>query len=345
MALTAEERKTDLVNRLAAEGRARVGEALADSAEQFIRRYFALVAPDDIIYTSIETLLGGALSLWEFGATRQPGKAKVRIYNPTVEEHGWTLEHTVIEVINDDMPFLVDSVSAEINRRERNIHLLLHPVVRVRRDANGNRVEVTTTQAAPTNAVVESTMHVEIDQETDPAEIELLRSSIERILGEVRLSVADFKAMRAQLKTLVAELEGAKLPMPAEEVDEAREFLKWLDDGNFVFLGYRRYAFETRDNKDFLPAVPESGLGILREMRAESVKRSDVSPIAISERRASLTCVTAEGVEPSSPTLQISGGCVSALAAKKIREPAISSAGIAPPFHRIAGAPPRTPIL
>src|SRR5207237_5587887 len=67
----------------------------------------------------------------------------------------------------------------------------------------------------------------------------------------------------------------AKLPMPAEEVDEAREFLKWLDDGNFVFLVYRRYAFETCDNTDFLPAVPESGLGILREMRPESVKRSE----------------------------------------------------------------------
>src|SRR5438128_1535439 len=277
MALSAEERKTDLVNRLAAEARVRVGEALADSAEQFVRRYFALVAPDDIIYAAFDTLLGGALSLWEFGARRQPGLAKVRIYNPTVQEHGWTLEHTVIEVINDDMPFLVDSVSAEVNRRERNIHLLLHPVVRVRRDHDGNRIEVTATHTAPTDAIVESTMHVEIDQETDAGEIELLRSSIERILAEVRLSVADFRAMRAQLKSLVGELEGAKLPMPAEEVEEAREFLKWLDDGNFVFLGYHRYAFETHGDKDFLPAVPESGLGILREMRAESVKRSEVA--------------------------------------------------------------------
>ena len=252
MALSAEERKTDLVNRLAAEARVRVGEALADSAEQFVRRYFALVAPDDIIYAAFDTLLGGALSLWEFGARRQPGLAKVRIYNPTVQEHGWTLEHTVIEVINDDMPFLVDSVSAEVNRRERNIHLLLHPVVRVRRDHDGNRIEVTATHTAPSDAIVESTMHVEIDQETDAGEIELLRSSIERILAEVRLSVADFRAMRAQLKSLVSELEGAKLPMPAEEVEEAREFLKWLDDGNFVFLGYRRYAFETHGDKDFL---------------------------------------------------------------------------------------------
>src|SRR5437667_6234456 len=113
MTLTAEDRKADLVNRLATEARARVADDKEDSAEQFVRRYFALVAPDDIIYTSFDTLLGGALSLWEFGKVRQPGKAKIRLFNPTPETNGWALEHTVIEIINDDMPFLVDSVSAE----------------------------------------------------------------------------------------------------------------------------------------------------------------------------------------------------------------------------------------
>src|SRR6059058_2615309 len=116
MIMTPEQRKSDLVDRLASEAQERVGDEQADSAEQFIRRYFALVAPDDIIYTSFETLLGGALSLWEFGAQRQPGVPKVRLFNPTAENNGWGLEHTVIEVVNDDMPFLVDSVSTEINR-------------------------------------------------------------------------------------------------------------------------------------------------------------------------------------------------------------------------------------
>src|SRR5213595_2634244 len=134
MTLTAEDRKADLVNRLATEARLRVADGQADSAEQFVRRYFALVAPDDIIYTSFDTLLGGALSLWEFGGERKPGAEKVRLFNPSMEKNGWGLEHTVLEVVNDDMPFLVDSVTAEINRRERNIHMLLHPVMRVRRD-------------------------------------------------------------------------------------------------------------------------------------------------------------------------------------------------------------------
>jgi len=110
--MTPEQRKADLVDRLATEAQKRVGDTQAESAAAFVRRYFALVSPDDIIYTSFETLLGGALSLWQFGEIRQAGVPKVRLFNPTIEANGWALEHTVIEIVNDDMPFLVDSVSA-----------------------------------------------------------------------------------------------------------------------------------------------------------------------------------------------------------------------------------------
>ena len=275
MALTAEQRKSDLVDKLVAEARGRVAPNLADSVEQFVRRYFALVAPDDIIYSTPETLLGGALSLWELGAKRQPGVPIVRLFNPTQEANGWGLEHTVIEIVNDDMPFLVDSVSAEINQRERKIHLLLHPVIRVRRDHDGNRVEITDTQSAPSDALTESYMHVEIDQETEPAELETLRTSIERILALVRMAVTDFHAMRDRLKADIAELDHSNPPMAPEEVAEARKFLEWLDDGNFVFLGFRRYRFETHGGEDFLPADQESGLGILRQMLETSKERSN----------------------------------------------------------------------
>src|SRR3954463_4539288 len=273
MIMTPEQRKADLVDRLASEARKRVADAQAESAEAFVRRYFALVAPDDIIYSAFETLLGAALSLWQFGEIRNVGAPKVRLFNPTVEANGWGLEHTVIEILNDDMPFLVDSVSAEVTRLGRNIHLLLHPVVRVRRDAGGRRAELTSTQEATIDAIVESYMHIEIDQESDSAELDAMRASLERVLHDVRAAVTDWQAMRAQLRADVAELEHAKLPMPQEEVKEAREFLEWLDKGNFILLGFRRYAFETRDDKDYLPPIAESGLGILREFRKGSAER------------------------------------------------------------------------
>ncbi|HEX9981660.1 MAG TPA: NAD-glutamate dehydrogenase [Thermoanaerobaculia bacterium] len=295
MTITAEQRQVDLIDRLAAEARNRVSSELGESAEHFIRRYFAHVAPDDVIYTSFDTLIGSALSLWEFGFQRTPGVAKVRLFNPTVETNGWATEHTVLEIVNDDMPFLVDSVTAEINSRDRKLHLLLHPIIRARRDAQGNRVEITDTLAAPTDAIVESYMHVEIDQETEPQELEAIRASLERILEQVRLAVRDWREMRLRLAADIAELETAKLPMPAEEVREAREFLRWLDDGNFVFLGHRRYQFETRDGRDFLRPMSETGLGILSNIRPESVDRGG-APLSVEfseyARRKDLIIIT-----------------------------------------------------
>src|SRR5882672_12285057 len=277
MTVAAEDRKVDLVDRLATEARARVDAGEAESAEQFVRRYFALVAPDDIIYTSFDTLLGGALSLWEFGKDRQPGTPKVRLFNPTIEKNGWALEHTIIEVVNDDMPFIVDSVTAEINRRERNIHLLLHPVFQTK------------------DGVMQSYMHLEIDQVTDREEMDHICKSIEKVLADVRVAVADWRTMRQRLAENIKELEEKKLPMPPEEVDEAKAFLKWLDDGNYIFLGFRRYGFETRGGRDYLPAKPETGLGILREMRTESTERSDqpLSPeFSAYARRKDLLIIT-----------------------------------------------------
>jgi glutamate dehydrogenase len=295
MTITAEQRQVDIIDRLAAEARKRVPADQAESVEPFVRRYFAHVAPDDVIYTSFETLLGGALSLWEYGAERVPGTPKVRLFNPTPDVNGWGLEHTVVEIINDDMPFLVDSVTAEIRRRDKQIHLLLHPVIRTRRDGTGRRLEITDTLHAPPDATVESYMHVEIDQETEPSELESIRAALEQIFAEVTLVVRDFRAMREHLQTDADELETAKLPMPAEEVAEAKEFLRWLDNGNFIFLGYRRYTFETRDDGDYLRPVPGSGLGMLSAIRPESVERGD-RPLSVEfsqyARRKDLIIIT-----------------------------------------------------
>ena len=273
MTITAERRQIDIIDRLAAEAKRLVSGELGTSAEMFVRRYFTNVAPEDVIYTAFDTLLGGVLSLWNFGMKRTPGKPKVRLFNPTDAVDGWDLQHTVIEIVNDDMPFLVDSVTAEIRRRERQIHLLLHPVVQVRRGAGGNLVEVT--EKPSPDGIAESYMHVEIDQETEPAELEAIRASLEEIFEEVALAVRDWPEMRARLTADIAEIQAGKLPMPAEEVTEGKAFLQWLDDGNFIFLGHRRYTFDTRDGRDYLRPAPETGLGILSSMRPESVERGN----------------------------------------------------------------------
>ena len=97
----------------------------------FARSYFERVDPEDIAARSVEDLYGALLSHWQFARKRDSGTAKVRVFNPGAGEHGWASRHTVIEVVNDDMPFLVDSASMEINRQALTLHLIVHPIFAV----------------------------------------------------------------------------------------------------------------------------------------------------------------------------------------------------------------------
>ena len=99
-----------------------------------MREYYRWVPPEDLVGRDALDLYGAALAHWKFLEQRAPGEAKVRVYNPSFEQHGWQSTHTVVEMATDDMPFLVDSVTMALTRRSHGIHLLLHPVVRARRD-------------------------------------------------------------------------------------------------------------------------------------------------------------------------------------------------------------------
>ncbi len=130
MSARSEPRKDELIDRIVALARARLG-AKSGLAEAFLRRFYANVALEDLAASPVEDLYGAAIALWQFGKTRAVGQAKVRVHTPRLAEHGWTSTHSVVEIVNDDMPFLVDSVIAELNRRELSVHLVIHPIVRV----------------------------------------------------------------------------------------------------------------------------------------------------------------------------------------------------------------------
>jgi glutamate dehydrogenase len=275
---TLEERKQALIDTLVGMVAGKVpGETAAD-VEEWVRQYYNLLAPADMVYTQPATLLGGALSLWQFGAERAPDTARVRVFNPHLDAEGWETNHTILEVANDDMPFLVDSVMAELNRMERYIHVVIHPVVRVFRDAKGRRTGIARRgSSVPKGAVEiqESYMHIEFDQETTASDLEEIRRNIERVLEDVRLAVRDWQSMQAKLIEVVDRIESERkyLTIPSDEIDESLEFLRWLADDHFVFLGYRRYDFKVEDGKEFLRIVPESGLGVLSQIRTESEDR------------------------------------------------------------------------
>ena len=116
MAARAEQRKDEIIDGLAAQLATRLGGNEAEIAERFVRAYFRNVAPEDLTERDPLDLYGAALAQLRFSEERPAGEVKLRVYNPKLEQHGWQSTHTVVEIVNDDMPFLVDSVSIELNR-------------------------------------------------------------------------------------------------------------------------------------------------------------------------------------------------------------------------------------
>ncbi|MDZ5646927.1 NAD-glutamate dehydrogenase [Nitrospirillum sp. BR 11828] len=265
MALKAEQRKSELTEQIAAKVRDRLAREKAGPAERFVRQFYANVPPDDILRSSSDELYGAAIAMWQFGAVRKPETAQVRVCNPKVEQDGWHAPHTVVEIVNDDMPFLVDSVSAELNRHGLTVHLVIHPVVKVRRDADGRLVELYEPHAAPADAKAESFMHVEVDQQTSPELLEKVRAGLVRVLADVRAAVEDFEAMRSRVAETIADSQKANQPLDAAEVAEGLDFLRWVDDDHFIFLGVREYRFGKEDGQDTLDILSGAGLGILRD--------------------------------------------------------------------------------
>jgi glutamate dehydrogenase len=254
-----DEAKSAVLEATVARARERIDGPEADELERFVRRYYEHVAPEDLVERSDLDLCGAALAHWSQLRFRSPGEAKVHVYTPNVEEHGWECTHTVVETVVDDMPFLVDSVSMELTRHGSGIHLVIRPILDVQRDDDGQLLAVESGNGRP-----ESLIHVEIDRQTERAVLEQLRDDLLRVLGDVRAAFEDWPAMRQRVLEIGDELSQGPLSDHAEAA-EARELLAWMGEGNFIFLGYREYDIRSEDGEDVLRAVPGSGLGILRE--------------------------------------------------------------------------------
>ncbi|MBC9725481.1 NAD-glutamate dehydrogenase [Streptomyces sp. TRM68367] len=237
-----------------------------ESVLAFLQRYYRHTAPEDLTDRDPVDVFGAAVSHYRLAENRPQGTANVRVHTPTVEENGWTCSHTVVEVVTDDMPFLVDSVTNELTRQGRGIHVVIHPLFIARRDVTGQLIEVLSDPEdgdRPHDAHTESWIHVEIDRETDRADLKQITADLLRVLSDAREAVEDWEKMRDAATRLADGLLEEPVPgdLPGPQVDEARELLRWLADDHFTFLGYREYELRGDDS---LAAVPGTGLGILR---------------------------------------------------------------------------------
>jgi glutamate dehydrogenase len=217
-------------------------------------------------------------------AQRQPGRAQIRIAR--FEQPGCS--GTLVEIINDDMPFLLDSTLAELNERGYPVALVAHPILAVERDPGGALVRLLGASAGREMAPVqrESLLHIHIGRLLDDSDIASLETSLKEIFADIRAAVTDWMPMRTRLAEIATRYRAAPPLLPADEIAEAVQFLDWLLADNFAFLGMREYRFP--DAAISAEPIPSEGLGILRDPDVKVLRRGRELVVMTPEIRAFL---------------------------------------------------------
>jgi len=254
---------TTTVAAIVADLKGRLSTARNTALHPLIGRFFRRVESEELALRSDHEWAALMLGLIDLSATRPGGRPLVRVFNPTRSEHGFESTHTVIQVVNDDMPFLVDSVSIAINRVGAALHSVVHPVAWVERDAAGHLIATYEDSESP-RAQAESYMHIEVDRRAEAEQLLGLKDTVLRALADVRATVTDWEAMRARARSIAEELKTRAMPIDDANRAEAVEFMQWLADNHFTFLGFREYRVAPGADGEVLAAVENSGLGILR---------------------------------------------------------------------------------
>lgn len=232
----------------------------------FIAAYFENTDPDEITARGAATLFALANAHWRlFDSPREAQQPKIRVFNPSLAEDGFVSEHTVVQIVNDNMPFLVDSVTMAINRTGRTAHWIVHPMMSVTRNADGSIATASTVAAAVAegrNDPVESLILVECDRIVSAADQQALIDDLMRVLADVRAAVDDWEVMLARVNGLTVASE--RFSKGNDAHSEGIAFLRWLEDKHFTFLGARDYELKRNGHQVSLVALPDTGLGILR---------------------------------------------------------------------------------
>ena len=231
--------------------------------EAFLSAYFENTDPDELQMRGVAKLYALAQAHWRLlEVARSPACPNIRIFNPSLAEDGFESDHTVVQIVNDNMSFLVDSVTMAINSTGRTAHWIVHPLMRVARNAQGllrDDASIVSATVAGHELPVESLILLECDRIVSSEQQQALLADLQRVLTDVRLAVSDHAAMLERLRLLYTASEKW-----SGNINEGAAFLRWLEAGNFNFLGARNYDLRQDAEHAKLVALADTGLGILR---------------------------------------------------------------------------------
>ncbi|MGM0525459.1 MAG: NAD-glutamate dehydrogenase [Pseudomonadota bacterium] len=247
----------------------KVSSSQSSLVQEFAKRLYRNIASDDLSHRNDSDMYGAVLGLWHSFNEYKPGdKALIKVYNPDVPNDGWESPHTIIEIIQSDMPFMVDSVRMALQRMGITTHLLLHMPISHKRDADNQVTEMLKPGTRADNDV-DTVFLIEIDRQTDKEEIKTIRKELISVMEEISLAVNDWKTMRERLDTVADGVAGEQYPGSKKQKQEIQKFLSWLADDNFTLVGYRSYDLKPVKGDYELKQVKNSSLGLMRNSESD----------------------------------------------------------------------------
>lgn len=266
-------KKSEIIDRIEAEIRDNFSASEAQHISNLTHLYFQDALKEDMINEPIENLYGTIICLWDFLQQRTGSQPKVRVYNPNFEEHSWQSTHTVIEILTDDMPFLVSSFNMALVRLGHTIHLTAHPVISVKRNKKG---ELENVADKLSNASTEALMRFEIDRLSDINLLDEIKDELLASLADVKKTVADWSQMKNKLDEAITASEKITHLKDKDNHQENLDFLRWVGNNHFTFIGFRAYDLVKEKDETHLKLVEGSGLGTFRDAHDKKVKRDIV---------------------------------------------------------------------
>lgn len=264
----------------------RISDLAADSphlSEAMAHFLYQRVDGEDLARLDIPARSRFAADACTFMQVRAPGKPKIRI----LPLEGGT-SGTLVEIINEDMPFLLDSTLAELNERGFTLALVSHPILAVERAPNGDLIRLagaaTGRELAPVQR--ESFIHLHLTNRLDDAQCTALEAALNGIYADIRAAVRDWLPMRTRLAEIATQYRANPPHLPADEIAEAVQFLDWVLADNFTFLGLREYRFADAAMQE--DPIPSEGLGILRDPEVKVLRRGAELVVMTPEIRAFL---------------------------------------------------------
>ncbi|WED23165.1 NAD-glutamate dehydrogenase [Vibrio sp. JC009] len=248
---------------------------------QLAKHLFSHISQDDIIHRNDSDLYGAIISLWHHISETETDDMSVSVFNPTVSRHGWQSTHTIVEIVIPDSPFLVDSIKMALTRMDLTCHFILHGPTQIETDESGSVLSLNSGKGE-----MRSLFHLEVDRLGTKEERSELKAEIEKVLADTRLVVNDWKKMTKKLSDVINEIEKQKsqLPVPKEQVEETLQFLRWMGDHNFTFMGYKSFDVVEQKGELQLKPTEDEGLGLFSvSRRVRSVKFSEFAESARSE--------------------------------------------------------------